>query len=131
VDGFLDILEIKKPSFPVLVPDQSHSGSYSWCGQTNRAIGQVVNYIQNMDLHQLVLRDRIEGKYGNRYETAIYPLKPRAFVLVGTEDDWEPGKKRALRLMNYSMHGIEVITYSDLIRRGESIVSVLSGEATS
>lgn len=124
LDGFLDILEIKIPTFDVIREDPSHASSYAWCPDTNRAIGQVVNYIQNMELNQLLLKERINDKYGKQYPIPIQPLKPRAFILVGESSDWNSQKKKAFRTLNYAFHGIEIITYTDLIIRGESIISM-------
>ena len=125
LDGFIDILEIKRPAPDVIREDLSHAGSYAWCPETNKAIGQVVNYIQQMELHQLLLVKRINQEYEDQYQITINVLKPRAFILIGNSHGWDTPKKEALRTLNYSLHGIEVLTYSDLIRRGESIISML------
>lgn len=45
LDGFIDILEIKKPTHDVVLGDPSHPGSFVWSFEANKAIGQVVNYI--------------------------------------------------------------------------------------
>ena len=74
--GFLDILEIKLPSCQILVEDQSHAGSYAWCPDTNKAIGQVANYIQEMELHQLELKERINEIYRDQYGVVIQVLRP-------------------------------------------------------
>lgn len=126
LDGFIDILEIKRPTFETIREDPSHTGSYIWCPETNKAIGQVVNYIQHMELNQLLLMKRINEKYGEKYPIPIHPLKPRAFILIGNSDGWDAKRKEAFRTLNYSLHGIEVLTYADLISRGESIISMLS-----
>ena len=78
-----------------------------------------------MELHQLELKERINDKYGKKYPVTIQPLKPRAFILVGMSDNWNAQKKKAFRMLNYALHGIEVLTYTDLIIRGESIISML------
>ena len=118
VDGFLDILEIKLPSNDVIIEDTSHPGSYRWCGETNKAIGQVVNYLSDIERLQLELSRAIKNKYG----WDIFVIKPRAFIVIGTKDNWDEMKKEALRKLNYSLHGIEVLTYTDLIQRGEEII---------
>jgi nicotinamide riboside kinase len=126
LDGFIDILEIKRPNFDTIREDPEHSGSYMWCPETNKAIGQVVNYIQHMELHQLELAQQINDKYGEKYPIPIQSIKPRAFILIGNSADWRRRRKDAFRTLNYSLHGIEVLTYTDLIKRGESIISMLS-----
>ena len=125
LDGFIDILEIKLPTANVIVSDPSHPGSYSWSSETNRAIGQVINYIHQMELNQLQLKERITEEYGDLYNTTIFTIKPRAYILIGQSDDWSTGKKQAFRKLNYALHGIEVLTYTDLIIRGKSVISLV------
>lgn len=118
VDGFLDILEIKLPSHEVIIADSSHPGSYRWCGETNRAIGQVVNYLNDIERLQLELSRAIKREYGR----TVFVIKPRAFIVVGTKNDWGEPRREALRKLNYSLHGIEVLTYTDLIDRGREVI---------
>lgn len=49
-------------------------------------------------------------------------MKPRAFVLIGQSDSWKADKKEGLRKLNDSLHGIELLTYTDLLKRGEALV---------
>jgi len=122
IDGFLDILEIKLPTHSVIEEDSSHRGAYRWSAEANKAIGQVVNYLSDIDLYQLQLREEIKEKYG----TELHIIKPRAYILIGNKSDWTSQKIKALRKLNYSLHGIEVLTYSDLSQRGHEIVEIYS-----
>ena len=127
LDGFVDILEIKKPTAEVLQPDDGHPGSYVWSRESARAIGQVVNYIDQMELNRLQLRERLSVHW-KRDSGVLLPIRPRAFVLVGRWEGWPVTKREALRRLNFSLHGIEVITYSDLVQRGDRIVEMYSGQ---
>lgn len=118
LDGFLDILEIKLPTKEIIVKDKDHNGAYAWSSDTNKAIGQVVTYLSDIELYQLHLREEIKRVYGQD----IYLIKPRAFILVGNKDNWKEEQHKALRKLNYSLHGIKVISYSDLLQRGKEIV---------
>ena len=118
IDGFLDILEIKLPTMEVITPDSSHAGCYSWSSDTNKAIGQVVNYLSNIELYQLHIRDEIKRVYG----LDLYLIKPRAVILIGNKTNWTSEKHNALRKLNYSLHGIEVLSYTDLLNRGLEII---------
>lgn len=124
LDGFLDILEIKLPTHDVIIEDPSHPGSYAWSSYANKAIGQVVNYIHHMELQQLVLRDRIIERYGDELGIDIHTIKPRSYILIGQSDGWKKSKIESLRKLNYSLHGIEVLTYTDLFQRGNNIISL-------
>ncbi|MBU0698195.1 MAG: Shedu anti-phage system protein SduA domain-containing protein [Bacteroidota bacterium] len=114
LDGFVDILEIKLPDDEVIVADTSHKGSWKWTPETNVAIGQVVNYLGEIDRLRLEIEKTIKTQYG--WEFSL--LKPRAHILIGNSSSWASDKKEGLRKMNHALHGIEVITYKDLIDRG-------------
>jgi len=124
LDGFLDILEIKLPTHEVIKEDSSHPGSYVWSSDANKAIGQVVNYIHQIEVNQLQLQQRINRNYAKELGRELFTIKPRAFILIGKTDSASPEEKEALRKLNYSLHGIEVLSYADLIRRGENLISL-------
>ena len=114
LDGFVDILEIKLPDNDVIAEDRSHRGSWRWTSETNIAIGQVVNYLGEIDR----LRLEIERNINTEYNWEISLLKPRAYVLIGDSASWDAPKKEGLRKLNHALHGIEVLTYKDLYDRG-------------
>lgn len=118
IDGFVDVLEIKLPKDDVLVEDPNHKGSWKWTPETNSAIGQVVNYLTEMDR----LRFENENKIQNEIHQKVLFLKPRTFILIGNSKDWTNQKKEALRKLNYYLHNIEVITYKDLLDRGNQFI---------
>lgn len=120
LDGFIDVLEIKKPIFEVIEEDKSHQGSYKWAKETNEAIGQVVNYLHEIELHQLEIVKRIEDKHA----VQLSAVKPRGVILIGKSDSWSRQKCEALRKLNQSLQRIEVITYTDILRRGKSLISM-------
>jgi len=124
LDGFLDILEIKLPTNEIIKEDTNHPGSYVWSPDANRAIGQVINYIHQIELNQLQLRDRINENYADTLGLEIFTIKPRAFILIGRSDSWRKKEKEALRKLNYSLHGIEVLSYTDLLQRGNNLISL-------
>lgn len=131
IDGFIDVLEIKLPSHEVIRPDPSHPGSYAWSPETNKAIGQVVNYLYEMELNQLALQKKINRKYAERLDREVNVIKPRGFILIGREDDWNAETKEAFRKLNHTLHGIEVITYTEIVRRGEYVVNLYSSDKKS
>lgn len=117
-DGFADILEIKLPSDEVIIEDKNHAGSWKWTASTNGAIGQITNYIIEIERQRLEIEKNIKISTGRD----ILLLKPRAFILTGNSKDWAGDKKEALRKLNSVLHGIEVITYYDLVLRAERII---------
>lgn len=119
IDGFVDVLEIKLPNDEVILIDNDHKGSWKWTPETNTAIGQVVNYLSEIDRLKLEIEKIIKSEHKKEFSL----LKPRAFILIGNSENWNTTKHEALRKLNYSLHGIEIITYFDLIQRGETFIS--------
>lgn len=112
------------PKFDVIKPDDSHTGSWAWCPDTNWSIGRVVNYLKEMEKLQLVVAERINSIYENEYDIPICAVKARAFILIGNSTKWKPSQHQAFRNLNYSLHGIQVLTYHDLWQRGEGIIKM-------
>ena len=123
-DGFVDILEIKLPEEEVILEDSNHTGSYKWSAKSNEAIGQVVTYINEVDRFQLDLKKEIKRVYGSE----VSFVKPRSFILIGNKTGWDEFKREALRKLNFALHGIEILTYSDLLRRAERITQTYKEE---
>jgi len=121
LDGFIDMLEIKLPDDDVLIEDKTHPGSWKWSAETNKAIGQVVNYLGEIDR----LRFEIEKNVLNIYGFEVCLLKPRAFILIGDHTNWTKPKKEGLRKMSHALHGIEVVTYKDLLDRGRQLIQIM------
>lgn len=116
-DGFADVLDIKLPSDEVIIEDKSHAGAWKWSPDTNTAIGQMTNYI--MDIERLRLEIEKEIKVNTGRDVLL--LKPRAYILTGNSEKWLPVKKEGLRKLNSVLHGIVVITYHDLRLRAKRI----------
>jgi hypothetical protein len=70
------------------------------------------------------LRLEIEKQINKSNHVEISMLKPRAYILIGQSSGWSKDKKEGLRKLNHSLHGIEIITYSDLIARGETFIKL-------
>jgi hypothetical protein len=78
-----------------------------------------VNYLGEIDR----LRLEIERNVKNAYKYEVCLLKPRAYILIGNSSLWDSSKKEGLRKMNHALHGIEIVTYKDLVDRGNQIIS--------
>ena len=123
-DHFADVLEIKLPSEDVVVPDTDHPGTYKWSTKSNEAICQVVAYLASINRLQSELEREIERVYGIK----VSFVKPRGFVLIGDTSSWNKWQHMALRELNFHLHGVEVITYTDLLHRGSEIARMYKPE---
>jgi hypothetical protein len=112
VDDYLEIIEIKTAfKEPLFLHDQSHD-SYYPSAKLSPVIGQVTRYIEEVERN----RDTILAKDG--FDT----LKIRSRVIVGR--DGTSSHQAALRNFNAHLHRIEIITYDQLIRIAERVLSV-------
>ncbi|MCG2690171.1 DUF4263 domain-containing protein [Candidatus Parcubacteria bacterium] len=114
-DGFIDIAEIKHPHIEFWQKDSS--GNYkkyrNFIQQSEElkgAITQATNYIF-----------QVEKKFSDpdwcRKNGCETPVKPKCTVIFGRSDKWAIEEKTAFRLLNDSLHGIEVITFDHLYNR--------------
>lgn len=114
VDDYLEIVEIKTAfSEPLFIHDKSHD-SYYPSAKLSPVIGQVTRYIEEVERN----RDSIIAKDG--FDT----LKIRARVIIGR--DGSPKHQAALRNFNAHLYRIEILTYDQLVRIAERVLSVFS-----
>ena len=115
-DNFLDILEIKLPKEKVILKDKKHPDSFYWAEKVSKAIGQIINYLHQLELHQLEIAKKLKVK----------TIKPRAILVIGASDEWNDDMWEAFRRLNYSLHEIEVITYSQVLQYGNRLLEIYS-----
>ena len=111
-DNYLEIVEIKTAfAEPLFVHDRDRDLYYP-SSRLSPVIGQVMRYIEEVERN----RDSILAK--DDADT----LKIRARAIVGR--DHSDGEKAALRNLNAHLHRIEVITFDQLVRIGERVMSI-------
>jgi hypothetical protein len=112
VDNYLEIIEIKTPfREPLLKYDRSHD-SYAPSSALSLSLGQVVRYIEEIE------RDRDSILAKDKYDT----LKVRARLIIGR--DGNEDMMAALRNFNGHLHRIEVLTFDQLVRIADRVLSV-------
>ena len=111
-DDYLEIVEIKTPILqPLFRYDPSHD-SYAPSAPLSAAVGQVVRYIEEVERQ----RDAILAKDG------CDTLKIRARLIIGRDVD--ANQKAALRSFNGHLHRLEVVTFDQLLRIADRVLSV-------
>ncbi len=125
-DGFIDVAEIKHPHVDF------------WQKDNNRNYKRYRDFLQpSEELKGSIVQAnnyifQIEKKFSdldwcrkNKCET---PVKPRCLVVIGRSSHWNIEEKTAFRLLNDSLHGIEIITFDHLYQRANRILSSLENE---
>jgi len=111
-DDYLEIVEIKTPfAQPLFRHDRSHN-SYAPCAQLADAIGQVIRYVEETerDRDSIIAHDSCD------------PLKIRARIIIGRDGD--ANQRIALREFNGHLHRIEVLTFDQLLRIADRVLSL-------
>ncbi len=113
LDGFTDLVELKKSDFKLFEKDASRNCYYP-SKDLSQVMGQAIHYIKVMEDHRAILKE------GDDLEV----LKPRVKVIIGRSATLVYDEKKALRLLNATLHGIEIITYDEILSRTKKIISM-------
>jgi hypothetical protein len=117
-DGFLDIIEIKRPGPEVRFWESSlDHGNYVPHAELTKAITQVSNYLFEIEreANSVKFLERIGG---------VSTIKPRCVLIFGRSDGWDEAQHRACRIMNSTYHNLTVLTYDHVVRRAYRMVGI-------
>lgn len=114
IDGFLDVVEIKRPDLQFWAGPDSH-GNYYPTAQLTAAISQCLNYIYKIELqsNSVEFMDRVDG---------TKTVKPQCMLVYGRSNDWDTDKLRALRILNAAYHQLHIVTYDQLLLRSKQLL---------
>lgn len=114
-DAFYDVIELKLPSCHLFDgiegPVNSPSRENPISSEVKNAISQVIKYLEEYEL------DKANRYYANRQLVH----KPKAIIVIGRRDD---KTNTALRTLNHYFHGIEVLTYDDMLDIGNGLIDM-------
>jgi len=115
MDGFIDLIELKRPNLQILNKDISHN-SYYPSVDLSKALGQCGQYLKKMDEYKMQLQ--------NEHKVKI--LRPRIKIIIGRTDEYEEEQYEALRMLNCNLNNIQIISYDYLLSCGQYIISNLN-----
>ena len=126
-DGYIDILEIKKPDTSLLKLDQSR-GNYHADTELSRAIIQVENYIENISGH----KDTVRSYILDEFKLNLKVVRPRGIILAGNASSFKTQKEKDdFRLLAHGLKNITVVTYDELLTRLNNYIKVLEEASSS
>ena len=114
--GFMDIVELKKPSFPFWTLDKNGS-IFLYRGKFPVAHPQLQGAIAQLSGYILQAEKQVDSADFSRDHNDVIPLKPRGIVVHGRSNIWSQDHWQAFRLLNDELHGIQVITFDHLLQR--------------
>jgi hypothetical protein len=111
-DGFIDLIELKRPKFDLFSFDDSHKGYYP-SKELSKVIGQCMQYLKVLEEYKLILEKQYKFKI----------LKPRIKIIVGRSNRFTEEQQEALRMLNGTLNQMQIITFDYLFACGENIIS--------
>lgn len=115
-DGFLDIIEIKRPegNLQFWANSQDH-GNYIQSSELTKAITQASKYIYEIEREANSIK--FSEKVGN-----IKTIKPRCILIFGRSNNWNDKQKEAYRILNSGYHNLTIMTYDHVLIRAKRIL---------
>ena len=122
-DGFIDIVEIKHPFIEFWQKDPArrytrYRGFIQPSERVKSSITQATNYI-------FQLEKKFADPDWQKKNGCDAPVKPTCAVVIGRSGDWGLEERTAFRLLNDSLHGIEIITFDHLYDRASRLLKLL------
>lgn len=112
IDGYIDIIELKRPKAVILKHDDSHN-CYFPNKELSMVLGQSMHYLKIVDTYKLVLEKE------NDYQI----LRPRIRVIIGRSSKFTKFENDALRMLNSSLNHISIMSYDHLFESAHKLVS--------
>lgn len=117
-DDYLEVIEIKTPDVVLFKQERERLIEKE----------EVVNAINQVDDYQMRIEDN--WKPLNRKYPDLRLDKLRGKVIIGRSNQFGEEEKTALRRLNARLHGIEVITFDQLIANAERMLKILGEQRT-
>lgn len=116
-DGFLDIIEIKKPSesLKFWAQNKDHD-NYFPHSDLIKAITQSLNYITQVEnrIDSIEFRERVDN---------VTVIKPRCTLIFGRSIDWDDEQKHAYRILNSAYHNLTILTFDHVLERAKRMIN--------
>lgn len=117
-DGFLDIIEIKRPEGELRF----------WASNMDRA-----NYVPSQDLVKAITqasryvyeveREANSVKFLERV-AGVRTVKPRSILVFGRSNGWNKQQQEALRILNANYHNLTIMTYDHVLQRAKRMIGI-------
>lgn len=118
--NFTVLLEIKTPETPLLQgTEEIRNGAWSYSKNLTDAVSQIQANIDMWEKDGSTNpgnRDRLEGD-------CIYTVQPKGILIIGKLSELDTrNKKETFQRLRRSIHGVDILTFDELLKRAEFIV---------
>ena len=132
-NGYVDILEIKKPSVQLLTKQSSYRNNYVPVRELAGAIQQVEKYIYCLNTWGREGEQELQKQLSHKLPEAITLkiVNPQGILLLGRSKEFTLQQRTDFELIKRQYkHIAEILTYDDLVQRINNIISALSKETS-
>lgn len=123
-NGFIDILEIKKPNTQLITKQDSYRNNYVPVRELSGAIQQIEKYIYCLSSIENSQKAVIE-KLRDGLPEGVNPqiVSPKGMLLIGRSKDFNEQQTRDFEIIKRQYKNIaDIMTYDDLLKRINNIV---------
>lgn len=121
-DGFVDIVEIKRPDGQLNFWSTSKDhGNLIPSQDLVKAITQTQNYIQNLE-------EEMNNAKTIKNLDGLPIIKPRATLIFGRSGDWSDDEKKAFRILNAGYRDLTILTYDQVLARARKTLNMAKGD---
>lgn len=130
-NGYIDILEIKKPSAQLLTKQSSYRNNYVPVRDLAGAIQQIEKYIYCLNAWGKDGEQDLQKQLANKVPGSVTPkvVNPQGILLLGRNKDFNNQQNTDFELIKRQYkHIAEIMTYDDLKQRIDNIIAALKEE---
>ncbi len=117
-DGFLDIVEIKRPEggMDFWAAKRDH-GNYVPSQNLVKAVTQSAKYVYEVEreANSVKFLERVGG---------VRTVKPRCILIFGRSRDWNKEQVEAYRILNSGYHNLSILSYDHVLERAKRIAGL-------
>lgn len=129
-NGFIDVMEIKKPTVEILSRQPSYRNNYVPSREFSGTVQQIEKYIFCLTVLNRE-KDVFFRKLQERLPDGILPqvVNPKGILLLGRSENFNEQQTRDFELIRRQYKSIaDIMTYDDLVQRFERIIQSLDNE---
>lgn len=125
--GFMDIVEIKKPSFPFWAQSRD-GGNLLYRGKFLIPHIQIQGAISQLSKYIFQAEKKVDSNEYIKNHGGIIPIKPKGLIVHGRSHNWQELEWETFRLLNDELHNIQIISFDILLERALRILQIMEIE---